>query len=75
MSSFLLALAADKAAVGTALVPAAVPSGWTGAAATACQTSLDDVVALVGGLDTLMTDAQDAMTALETAESQEGAGQ
>ncbi|RAX22519.1 MULTISPECIES: hypothetical protein [unclassified Actinomyces] len=72
MSSFLLSLAADKTTTGTAMVPASVPAGWTGAAATACQTSLDDVVALIAGLDTLMTDAQGAMTAYENAKSQEG---
>lgn len=72
MSSFLLSIAADKTATGTAMVPASVPAGWTGSAATACQTSLDDVVALLAGLDTLMTDAQDAVAAYENAKAQEG---
>ncbi|MBW3068347.1 hypothetical protein CWT12_00465 [Actinomyces sp. 432] len=65
-------MAADKAEVGTALVPATVPTDWTGSAASACQTTLDEVVTLVGGLDALMTDAQNAMTLLEAAESEEG---
>lgn len=58
--------------MGAALVPATVPSGWTGSASAACQTALDDVVAKVAGLDTLMTNAQNAMTALENAESEAG---
>ncbi|MDU0347358.1 hypothetical protein [Actinomyces sp. MRS3W] len=70
MSSFLLSLAANKVAVGTGMVPATVPTGWTGAAATACQTSLDDAVILLSGLESLLIDAQDAVAALENAESQ-----
>ncbi len=54
------------------MVPATVPSQWTGSASVACQTSLDDAIGLIAGLDTLMTDAQDAVTALENAESEVG---
>ncbi|WP_103062261.1 hypothetical protein [Actinomyces qiguomingii] len=72
MSSFLLSIAANKVSVGTAMVPATVPSQWTGSASVACQTSLDDAIGLIAGLDTLMTDAQDAVTALENAESEVG---
>ncbi|WP_261799018.1 hypothetical protein [Actinomyces ruminicola] len=72
MSSFILSIAADKTAIGTALVPATVPTDWTGSAASSCQTTLDEVVTLVGGLDALMTDAQNAVTALEAAQSEEG---
>ncbi|MDO4242717.1 MAG: hypothetical protein Q4C85_02975 [Actinomyces sp.] len=65
MSSSHVSLAQDDADTAVAMVPTLVPSGWTGLAANACQTDLDEAVLLLSGLDALLTTAYDAISALD----------
>lgn len=68
MSTLHVALARDDVDTGVALVPDAVPASWTGTAATACQTALDEVRSLLAGLPGLLDNAQAAVAALDAAD-------
>ncbi|AVM62177.1 MULTISPECIES: hypothetical protein [unclassified Actinomyces] len=48
----------------TASFPTTVPASWTGSAATACQTSLDQVSLLVSALTSQLTEVRSACTAV-----------
>lgn len=69
MSTLHVALARDDVDYGVALVPDAVPASWTGSAATACQTALDDVRTVLAGLSGLLDTAQSAVAALDAADT------
>lgn len=69
MSTLNVALARDDVDTGVALVPSDVPATWTGSAATACQTVLDDVRLVLAGLTGLLDTAESAVAALDAADS------
>ena len=64
MNSRMLGTASWELDSGTAAVPTAVPTSWKGGASTACQGSLDDVVALLAGLTTRMEAAMASVGAV-----------
>lgn len=61
MSYLHVSCAADDASIGVDLVPSTIPEDWTGSASVACQTSLDDANAILGGLDALLQTAMDSV--------------
>lgn len=67
MTATHISFARDDAETGVSMVPTLIPLGWTGLAASACQTDLDDAHVLLGGLDALLTAAYDAAAAVDDA--------
>jgi len=64
MNSLTLGVASQELDSGITAVPTAVPTSWKGGASTACQGSLDDVVALLAGLTTRMEAAMASVGAV-----------
>lgn len=62
--------ASADAQTGIDMVPASVPPGWTGKAASNCQLDLDAAQLLLSGLDSLLTEASNAAAALDSASYQ-----
>lgn len=56
-----LMLARGDYSTAVSLAPTTAPSTWSGGAATAFQTSLDGVIALLGGVSTLLDLAEIAV--------------
>ena len=67
MNSLTLGVASQELDSGITAVPTAVPTSWKGGASTACQGSLDDVVALLAGLTTRMDTAMASVGAIDDA--------
>ena len=65
MDLLSLALAEESLASATALVPSAVPSSWTGPAASACQQRLDTLRLLLAGLPARLEEARTTTAVLD----------